>query len=239
MPVIPNHLLLLAAGAVIIVLAMHVYVATGISYRHRDNGLAYILFVLGVAVWNGIFAAQFLSTDPAINQFFLSLSIVGAVLAGLGWFMFASTAGSTPRVPGERVVFATTGVLVGIAIMLAVTTPVHSVLWQIDPASTSLVAEITPAPGYWLYTVFLAGLFLAGVVLFGLAWSNGESLSYSRAYTVTGITTVVAILGSNILAPGGLTVAPLVTFQLATIGWLQAKRWSVVRFFRRSELSSD
>lgn len=234
---IPASYLLLAGAAVLVVLAMHVYMATGIAYRRRDNGLAFILFVLGVAIWNGIFAAQFLSTEPTINQFFLSLSIVGAVLAGLGWFMFASTASSTPNVPAERWVFASTGVLVGITIVLAVTTPVHDVLWEIDPASSSLIAEITPGLGYWLFTVFLATLFLGGTALFGLAWSNGESISYSRGYTIGGIITVVAILGSNILTPAGLTIAPLVTFQLATIGWLQAKRWTIVGFLRRSELS--
>jgi hypothetical protein len=193
--------------------------------------------VLGVGIWNGIFVAQFLSRDPAVNQFFLSLSVVGALLAGLGWFMFACTASSTPNIPAERWVYAITGVLVGVAIILAITTPVHSLFWDIDPSAPSLVAEITPMLGYWLYTGLLVGLFLGGVGLFALAWHNGDSIPYARAYTVAGTVTVLAILASNTLVPGGLTIAPLTAFLLTTIAWLQAKRWSAVRFFRRDRLS--
>lgn len=226
---------LLGLGAILGALTTYLYVATGITYRHRDNGLAYILFVLGVGVWNGIFAAQFLSRDPTVNQYFLSLSMVGALLAGLGWFLFASTASSTPAVPAQRMIYGTTAILVGITITLVITTPVHTLYWEIDPSDPSVVAVISPKLGYWLYTGLLASLFIGGTGLFSIAWHNGESISYTRSYTIAGIATVIAVVGSNIVTPGGLSVAPLVAVCLTTIGWLQAKRWSGFQFFRSTK----
>lgn len=222
---------LLMSGAILGALTTYLFVATGITYRHRDNGLAYILFVLGVGVWNGIFAVQFLSTDPVVNQFFLSLSMVGALLAGLGWFLFASTASSTPTLPAERIVYRITAVLVGTAITFVITTPVHSLGWQMA-ADQSVVSAISPQLGYWLYTGLLASLFGGGFCLFAAAWHNGESIAYTRSYTVAGFVTVIAILGSNVFAPGGLSVAQLVAVLLTTVGWLQAKRWSGFRLLR-------
>ena len=61
---------LLIAGAGLIVLTTYPYLATGIAYRDRDNGLSYILFLMGVAVWNGLFAAQALDPRPIVKGFF-------------------------------------------------------------------------------------------------------------------------------------------------------------------------
>lgn len=217
---------MLASGAILGTLTMYIYVATGIAYRHRDNGLAYILFVLGTGVWNGVFVMQFLSPDPVISQFFLSLSMVGSLLAGLGWFLFASTASTTPTVPVQRLIYGALAILVGIAITLLVTAPVHSVYWATDAADPATLLTITPNLGYWLHTGLLAVLFGTGSLLFAAAWDDSDGAPYTRGYTVAGIGVVVAVLGSNILAPGSLTVAPLVSVCLTTTGWLQAKRWS-------------
>ena len=217
---------MLASGAILGALTTYIYVATGIAYRHRDNGLAYILFVLGTGVWNGVFVAQFLSPDPVISQFFLSLSMVGSLLAGLGWFLFASTASSTPTVPAQRAIYGTLSILVGIGITLLVTAPVHTLYWSIGATSPAMLLPIAPNIGYWLHTGLLASLFGAGGLLFAVAWDRGEGVPYTRRYTIAGTGVVVALLGSNIQAPGSLTVAPLVSVCLTTLGWLQAKRWS-------------
>lgn len=210
------------------------YVATAIAYRRRDNGLAYILLALGVGVWNGMVAAQALSADPLVGTFFLALSIVGALLAGLGWFLFAGTASSTPLVPNQRLLYGGAAVLVGIDIAVAVTAPVHDFYWVPVAATAEATPFVAVAPrlGYWLHTQLLLVLFLAGTVLFAGAWRGGTGLPYSRAYTVGGAATVVAILGSGVLAPGGLTVAPLAAAGLATIGWLQASRGRVGLWLR-------
>jgi hypothetical protein len=217
--------MVLTTGAVFGALTTYIYVSTGLAYRHRDNGLAYLLFVMGVGVWNGVFAVQFLSTTPVVDQFFFSLSMVGALLAGLGWFLFASTASTTPTIPARRAVYGTAAVTVGLAITLLITAPVHSFYWTMD-SSPSLLAEFTPKIGYWAHTGLLVGLFGGGSVLFVVAWRRGESLIYTRAYTTAGVATVAALLGSHVLTPGGMTAAPLIAVCLTTTGWLQAKRWT-------------
>lgn len=217
--------MVLATGAIFGTLTTYIYVPTGLAYRHRDNGLAYLLFVLGVGIWNGVFAVQFLSTSPVVDQFFFSLSMVGALLAGLGWFLFASTASSTPDIPAQRVVYGAAGVTVGVAITLLITAPVHSLYWIMDSGPAPL-AEFTPKAGYWVHTGLLMALFGAGGALFAAAWHRGRTLVYTRAYTTVGGATVAALLGSHVLTPGGMTVAPLIAICLTTVGWLQAKRWT-------------
>lgn len=224
--------LVLLAVAVVGVATTYLFVATAIEYRHRDNGLAYILFVLGVGVWNGTFAAQLVATDRTVEGFFLSLSLVGALLAGLGWFLFAATASSTPALPARYPVFGVASVLVGLGIALAMTTPIHDLYWQFDPAAGSAVATADFAVGYWLHTALIAGLFGAGAGLFAAAWRDGVGGRYAYWYAVLGGLAVPAILASNILLAGALTVAPMVAVALGTVGWLQANRWTGIPGFR-------
>ncbi|GAA1341022.1 hypothetical protein GCM10009647_084600 [Streptomyces sanglieri] len=81
---------------------------------------------------------------------------------------------------------------------------------------------ISPHVGYWLHTMLLATLFAAGTLLFARAWAAGRDVTYTRAYTLAGTLTVVAVLGSNIVQPGNHTIAPLAAATLTTIGWIQA-----------------
>lgn len=214
----------LTVASVLAALSTYPFVATAIAYRRRDNGLSYILLVLGVGVWNGMFAAQVLSTRPLIQTFFLALAIVGGLLAGLGWFMFAGTASSTPLVPNQRLLFGGAALLVGVDVALAVTAPVHELYWVPRTAPAAAYGIVEPRLGYWLHTQLVLLLFAAGTVLFAAAWNEGSGLPYSRAYAVAGTATSMAVVGSNALAPGGLPVAPLAAASLTTIGWLQAYR---------------
>ncbi|SEV81668.1 histidine kinase N-terminal 7TM domain-containing protein [Natrinema salifodinae] len=216
----------LASGAVLVALSIYPYTATAIAYRGSDNGLAYILLVMGVGIWNAMFAAQLLDQDPLVKGFFLSLSIVGASLAGLGWFLFAGTASSTTTVPNHQLIYGISAVFVGINIFLVITSPAHELYWVALAETTAFpaFAEITPKPLYWLQTVFLIVLFSAGTTLFAEAWKSGISTRYTGAYMVGGISTIVALVGSNLVYPGGMTVAPLAAAALTTVGWLQANR---------------
>ncbi|MFB6174214.1 MAG: histidine kinase N-terminal 7TM domain-containing protein [Halobacteriales archaeon] len=223
----------LVAGAALGVLSTYPYAATAIAYRHRDNGQAYLILVMGVGLWNGMFAAQTLSADPVVKGFFLALEAVGALLAGLGWFLFAGTASSTPAVPNRRSLYGLAAVLVGGAIALAMTNPAHGLYWAATTAAApSGFAAVAPRLGYWLYTGLLAALFVGGAVLFGAAWRSGASVRYTRAYTVAGAATALAVLGGSLVAPGGLSVAPLVALAGSTVGWVQAGRGRVVRRLR-------
>lgn len=224
--------LVLLAAATLGVATTYLFVATAIEYRHRDNGLAYILFVLGVGVWNGTFAAQLVATDQTVEGFFLSLSLVGALLAALGWFLFAATASSTPELPARRPVFGAAAVLVGLGIALAMTTPIHDLYWQFDSAGGSAVGPADFAVGYWLHTALIAGLFGAGGGLFAAAWREGVGGRYARWYALLGALAVPAVVASNVLFAGALTVGPVVALALGTVGWLQAKRWTGLPGFR-------
>lgn len=230
MPPIQLIDLLMMGGAVIGVGSMYLFVATAIDYRHRDNGLAYILFVLGVGVWNGTFGTHFLARDPVIDQFFLSLSTVGALLAGLGWFLFAATASSTPNLPARRPVFGALAVIVGFGIAVAMTTPIHGLYLQVDAVGGS--SGVGYGVGYWLHTALIAGLFGAGALLFATDWHGSDPVHYPRWYASLGVLAALAVVGSTGLAPAGVSVAPLVATSLTTVGWLQAKRWSGLEALR-------
>lgn len=218
----------LVVGSAVALLSTYPFVATAIAYRRRDNGLAYILLVMGVGVWNGMFLAQLLSDQPLVETFFLALAVVGGLLGGLGWFMFAGTASSTPFVPNERWVYGAAAVLVGLDVALAVTSPAHDLYWVPVAEAGSSFAVVAPRIGYWLHTQLLFLLFAAGTLLFARAWSAGVNVGYSRAYTVAGSATALAILGSNVFTPGGLTVGPLTALSLTTVGWVQARRGRII-----------
>lgn len=224
----------IVAASAIAAASAYPFVATAIAYRRRDNGLAYILLALGVGVWNGMVAVQVFSAEPLVHTFFLSLAMVGGLLAGLGWFLFAATASSTPTLPNERLAYGTVAVLAGVDIAAAVTAPVHGLYWTPTPtgAASPAFAAIEPHVGYWLHTLLLLVLFGAGTALFGAAWRAGNSVRYTRAYTLVGSITVIAVLGSGLLSPGGLTVAALAAAGLTTIGWVQARRGRVLGRFQ-------
>lgn len=222
--------LVLAVGALLALASTLPFTATAIEYRGRDNGLAFLLLVAGVGVWNAMVLAQLLTADPLVSVFFLALSVVGAVLTGLGWFLFATTASGTGSGLHRSDVYAVVGVLGGLDIALATTAPVHAVYWTpvASPAGTLGFAVIAPAVGYWLHTALLAGLFGTGALLFGAAWRDGTNVTYSRAYALAGGATTLAVVGSNVLTPGGQSVAPLAAAALAAVGWVQASRGRVL-----------
>lgn len=226
--------LFLGAGAVLAVLTTYPYLATAIGYRRRDNGLAFIVLLMGVGIWNGFFAAQLLTGDSQAAGYFLSLSMVGALLAGLGWFLFASTASSTPAVRSPKLVYGLLATLVGIDISLLVTNPVHEMYWVLPsvPAGSPAFAMITPMLGYWVHTVLLVSMIAGGLWLFGSAWLTGTDSRYTFGYTIGALLTAVAILGSSIVVPGGWSVAPLAAVGLTSIGWIQAERGAVRQILR-------
>lgn len=217
---------ILAIAGITIVLSTIPFMIAAIGYRQRDNGLAYLLLVSGVGVWNAMFVAQLLTNEPLIQVFFLSLSVVGAVQAGLGFFLFATTASSTPTYLNRRYIYGLVGILGGLDIILAVTAPVHQVYWALEPGTTGTIgfASVAPSIGYWFHTVLLVGLFGAGVILFNDAWRDYPTDPYFRAYVIAGTVTIGGIVGSSIAAPGGLGVGSILAVSLTAIGWLQASR---------------
>lgn len=214
----------LAGGATIAALTVYPYTATAVSYRGSDNGLAYILFVMGVSLWNAMYAVQLLDTDVTIQGFFFSLSLVGGSLAGLGWFLFAATASSTRTVPRRQTVYGLAAIGVGANIVSVITNPTHEFYWTIDSTGSlsTVFVHIDPTLFYWAHTLLLVVLFGAGTALFFEAWRADITPAYSRAYTVVGTATVIALVTASTVFHSELPIAPIAAAVLATIGWLQA-----------------
>lgn len=224
----------LAIAAIAVVISTIPFAMAAISYRDRDNGLAYLLLVSGVGIWNAMFVAQLLSMEPLIQAFFLALSVVGAVLAGLGFLLFATTARSTSDYLSHRGVYGTAGVLGGLDIVLAVTAPVHQVYWRLLPPDTTAIsfAAVEPGIGYWLHTGLLVLLFGVGAALFLDARQGSIGDIYSLAYVVAGVGTAFAVIWSNAMAPGGVGVASIIAVSLTAVGWLQASRGEPLAWIR-------
>lgn len=225
MPIQPSQWLF-GILSLAVVLSTIPYALVGIEYRNRDNGLAYLLFVIGLGVWNGMIFAQLLSPDQVVKVFFLGLSIVGAVLAALGWFLFASTAGVTAGIFARRDVYTVVAILGGLDVILAVTTPMHSFYWYpLAVQETTLgFAAVELTVGYWLHTILLTVLFLGGTGLFWQSWRTGSISPYPPIYTVAGVATGTAVVGAVAFAPIGFGIAPLMAASLSTTGWFQASR---------------
>lgn len=226
--------LALAIGAIAVAISTVPFTVAAIGYRQRDNGLAYILLVTGVGVWNAMFAAQLLSEDPLIQAFFLGLSVVGAVQASLGFLLFATTASSTPPLLSRWEVYATVGILGGLDIIFAVTAPVHRFYWALHPDTTGTIsfAAIEPSLGYWLHTLLLLALIGTGVGLFYVASRDRPTDPYLKAYVAAGTITMVAILASNAISPGGFGVGSIAAVSLTSVGWLQASRGRPLAWIR-------
>lgn len=218
--------LILAIAGIGVILTTLPYTMAAIEYRDRDNGLAFLLLISGVGVWNLMFVAQLLTTRPIIQVFFLALSVVGAVQSGLGFFLFATTASSTPNYLSRRDLYAVLSILGGLTIVLAITAPLHRFYWSVGPIQASRLhfAVVEPAVGYWLHTGLLVILFGGGMLLFREAHRKNPTNPYSLAYVVAGFATIIAIIGSNFFAPGGLGVGSISAVGLTSVGWLQASR---------------
>lgn len=218
---------------VIVVLSTIPYLLVAIEYRGRDNGLAFILLVMGVGIWNGMLLVQLSSREPLVQSFFLALSVVGAVLAGLGFLMFATTANSTPTTFSRTAVYMSVGVLAGLDILFAVTAPVHSLYWEVIPESTESLGfvAIEPGIGYWLHTLLLIGLFATGVWLFWQA-SRKQTDRYPAGYVIAGTATILAIGISNVVVPGGFILSSVIAASITTVGWVQAGRGQPLSMLR-------
>ena len=83
-----------------------------------------------------------------------------------------------------------------------------------------------------MHTMLTAGLFAWVATLFAQVWQSNTNVRYTRAYVVIGLLMTISIFVSNVLAPGGLSVSPIMAWALASTGWIQARRGRVFRFLR-------
>lgn len=198
---------------------------TAIAHRESDNGLSFGVLAIGVAIWGGAAAFRPFTQEPMTQAYFFLLSLVGASVAGLGWFLFASTAHSTPATLGRPAVYAGVALVVGANVGLVVTTPIHGLYW-------GGVAEITtafgtnavlPTTGYWAHTLLVAGLFAAGTWLFARSEAPPRDRRYALAYAGCAAASALGVVGSNVAVPGSEVVTPVVAAGLIAVGVAQAR----------------
>lgn len=201
-------------------------ILTAISHRESDNGLSFGILAVGITMWNVTAVSQLLAQETIVQAYFFLLSLVGASVAALGWFLFASTASSTPEILSQRAVYSFVALAVGLNVGLVVTIPMHNLYWSglLDSPSLFGTAFIVAGTSYWLHTFLVAGLFLTGGWLFAKSNGSQQDRSHGLAYAVCGITVTVTILMSNSMTPGTGILAPILASGLVCIGVVQSYR---------------
>lgn len=199
-------------------------IRTALSHRGSDNGLAFGLLAGGVVIWTLTGVGQLLAHEPLIQTYFLLLSLIGASVTSLGWFLFASTARSTPTQLSQRLIYLGVALAVGLNVGLIVTIPIHELYWRglADAASMGEPSLRAVAPGYWIHTLLIAGLCLAGSWLFANAMGTHQDRIHGVAYASCGIAVTVSILMGNVTTPGSGMLAPILAAGLVCIGIRQA-----------------
>lgn len=213
-------------GAVAAIAAGGPGIWMAITHRESDNGISFGVLALGVVIWNVACVFQLLTQEAIVQTYFLILSLVGASVTGLGWFLFASTARSTSDVLSLRSIYVFIALAVGLNIGLVVTTPLHELYWSglSDTTTAFGTTTIVPTTSYWLQTFLVAGLFLAGVWLFAKSNGSRQDRSHGLAYALCGICVTVIVLMSNLMTPGTGILAPVLASGLVSIGIVQAHR---------------
>lgn len=214
-----------ALGALAALVAIGPGLRTAIAHRESDNGLSFGVLAIGVAIWGGTAAFRPFSPEPMTQAYFYLLSLVGASVAALGWFLFASTAHSTPATLGHPAVYAGVALVVGADVGLVVTTPVHGLYWggMAETATAFGTNPVVPTPAYWAHTLLVAGLFAAGVWLFARAQGSRRDRRYARAYATCAAVVAVGVVASNVAVPGSGSVTPVVASGLLVVGVVQAR----------------
>ncbi|VTT85989.1 hypothetical protein DM2_2027 [Halorubrum sp. DM2] len=214
-----------ALGAVASLVAVGPGLRTAIAHRESDNGLSFGVLAIGVAIWGGTAAFRPFSPEPMTQAYFYLLSLVGASVAGLGWFLFASTAHSTPATLSHPAVYAGVALVVGANVGLVVTTPIHGVYWDgiAETATAFGTNAVVPTTAYWAHTLLVAGLFAAGVWLFARSRGSRRDRRFARAYAGCAAAVALGVVGSNVAVPGSGAATPVVASGLLVVGVVQAR----------------
>lgn len=214
-----------AFGAFAALVAVGPGLRTAIAHRESDNGLSFGVLAIGVAIWSGTAAFRPFAPEPMTQAYFFLLSLVGASVAGLGWFLFASTAHSTPSTLSRPPVYAAVALVVGVDVGLVVTTPVHGLYWGGLAETTTVfgTTAVVATAGYWAHTLLVAGLFTAGVWLFARSRGPRRDRRCALAYAGNAAAVTLAVVASNVAAPGSGAAAPVLASGLLVVGVVQAR----------------
>lgn len=136
-------------------------IRTAITHRRSDNGIAFGILAVGVAIWTVAGVCQLVAQETIVQTYFLVVSLVGASVTALGWFLFASTARSTPERLSRRSIYAGVALVIGLNIGLIATIPMHDLYWSGVTSGSTEATRGGVETGYWAHTLLVAGLCLA------------------------------------------------------------------------------
>ena len=199
-------------------------IRTAITHRRSDNGIAFGILAVGVVIWAVAGVCQLVAQEAIVRTYFLVLSLIGASATALGWFLFASTARSTPERLSRRSIYAGVTLVVGLNIGLIVTIPIHDLYWSGVTGASMEATRSVVETGYWVHTLLVAGLCLTGSWLFAKVQGNRQDRIHGLAYAICGITVTVTILMSNSTTPGSGMLSPILAAGLVCLGIVQATR---------------
>jgi len=145
-------------------LALAVY---GWRRRASDPGVAFALFMAGVALWSAAYALELESAELRTKLFWANIQYFGIVAVPAAWFVFALQKSGFGQVVDRRLLGAL-AIEPAITLALAWTSEGHRVFRTGTHLETAdslsfLVSEF--GPGFWVHAAYSYLLFFTGIAL--------------------------------------------------------------------------
>jgi signal transduction histidine kinase/ActR/RegA family two-component response regulator len=140
--------------------------AARVRGRPAPGASAFAIFLLAIAFWNLIYAAELLVSGHTAKYLFSMLEYLAIVTIPVAWWHFAWRYTGHP--PPSRTARLLLLVIPTLTLAIAFTNPLHQLLWrEIQLVPTETVVTVSPryGPWFWVNTAFVYALVLAG---FGL-----------------------------------------------------------------------
>ena len=192
----------------------------GYAWRRRSEpGGRFVLIYAGAAVaWSTGELVMALSAPFALKAAWFTILFVGVIVSIPAWFLFVLVYTGRWGVLDRRTV-ALVSALPAAAVLLAVTNPLHGLLFEslfLIPTGAGL--DIAPAPAFFVWAVYSATLLLASEVLL-LDTATRVPAYYRRQIGLLAVGAIAPPLGATFRMVGltavDLTAAGLVVSGLA------------------------
>lgn len=195
-------------GAAVILTFLSVY-----AWRRRQTAQgtgAFVALLMLTAWWCYIYALELMTTDPTVMLLWVKLEWISIALLPVAWFVFALYYAGYPQHVTLRNL-ALLGIIPGIVLVLAWTTPAHSLIYS-DPGITTDGALVffsaERGAGFYLNVVYSYILILIAIILIlrTLRRSSGQQ---RRLAVIVAIGALMPFIGNAIYQIALLTGFPL------------------------------
>ncbi|MFC7074926.1 histidine kinase N-terminal 7TM domain-containing protein [Haloarcula halophila] len=198
-------------------LALSVVTTTGLAgyaWRHRyeHGATAFLGLMIGFSVSSATHLIGLLTTDLGWRLFWEYLQWTGTAVVPVFWFLFALTYTGYDEVIDRRTV-AVLAAVPAVTIVLTWTNHWHGLMW----AENALVVvdglailEQTFGPWFWVYTVSMYALTVAGgVLLVRLVWVSNHLYADQAILVVLGVAAPIVAGGLSVLSVTPIRNPPL------------------------------